>query len=332
MISLHRCILLTVLIGSTSTLRAQINTGFAFGFEDGLSNIPGYSGSYNFVEGNNLQYGASVPDYYKSPDFGWQLQGWTPYSSTQAKWYNFDSTYVGNGANNISYPGNGATGAALNDAFNINKIFSPASGNLPFAPGLGNQFMDTWGKPNNGDVGDSAQMNLVFTATKTTSLLFTLAFGGRDANSQNTVGFYRIIEGNSILFSGSTNDSGSNPNPFQLWKPDAANSFTSSLADASTTKNNNNAGVTQREWEYYQVGNLTGTNGAFVAQANHIYQLQIMLPDELNFDLALGTGYSEFSNLVVPPVPEPSTYGLLGAGSLLGFAAFRRRKAARKAA
>lgn len=347
------------LLLTASLCQAQVNYGFAFGFEGDLNQIPGYAtngGTYAMVSGNNLQRNTTptfVPDYYQSPDFGWQLQGYARYSSTQANWYDFaesfSTNYLGNGqaswestynktTDPISYPGNGGTPATFGEAFNVNKNFSPTG--LPSAPGLGSQFLDIWGShPSTADpIGFSEQMNLQFTAAEAGNLFLTLAFGGRDQgntqdgvfnyNSADRVGYYRLIEGNTIIASGSTDNRGLLPQPDEYWVA-STNSSVASAASSTVLNNLATAGVTKRNWEYYQLGTADGTGGDAIALvAGHTYQLQIMLPDELNFDIATGTQYFYVPPLV--PIPEPSTYGLLGAGALAGLVAFRRRRCTRK--
>jgi hypothetical protein len=162
----------------------------AIGFEGGtIGNIPwgtnvgvpagvatGATFSYTFVDGNNLMsFGstaggaiadsddpgagsATVPDYYKSPDFGWQMVGYKTTNNTAANWTTFSSSYVGNGnSNGTDYPGTGALRADWGEGFNINKNFSPAYTNLAKAPGLGDYFLDTHVSP-----GNTSQIKLDF--------------------------------------------------------------------------------------------------------------------------------------------------------------------------
>lgn len=306
----------------------QTIDGIPYSTATGIPNgvAPGSAFSYTFLPGNNLQNfndsskgiidsddgssgGGSVPDYYKSSQFGWRLDGHRATSNTQAGWNTFDNTVVGNGASGgTDYPG-GIAGrqAELGEAFNVNHLFSPATGNLAKAPGLGDQFLDVHGK-----TGFSAQMSLDFTATTAEIFYITMGFGGRDSGSQNVMAHYRLLEGSSVIFSGTTGDT-----PYEAWAPtDRGNPSAGAVAASLGV----NPGVTQQDWEYFK--------HTFSVTAGHTYTLQVMLPEELNFDFALGSQYTHTPGIQILPgfgaIPEPSA-ALLG---VLGSFLFLRRKRA----
>ena len=277
--------------------------------------------SYLFVDGNNLQYfnnpaagitdsddaasGSNVvPDYYKSPDFGWKLDGWQTSNNTSATYGMFSSTYVGNGASlGGDYPG-GIVGrqTELSETININRKFSPANGNLPAAPGLGDQFLDV-----QGSTGNTSQLSLQFMTTTSDSWFMTLAFGGRDAASGNFRGYFRLLDGATEVFSGATSDLA-----YEAYTPiDPGNTLLGSALTTSTTS----LGVTQKDWEYFK--------HSFSVTAGTIYTLQVLLPEEQNFDFALGSTYTSTPGLTVVPEPSAAGMALLALGHLL----VRRRRA-----
>ncbi len=283
--------------------------------------------SYTFVDGNNLQSfnnasagivdsddgsggSNSVPDYYKSPEFGWKLDGWQTTNNTTANWNSFNSSYVGNGASiGEDYPG-GIAGRTteLSEALNLNQKFSPAQGNLPSAPGLGEHFLDA-----HGSTGNTSQISLVFQATLADTFFITMAFGGRDTGSQSTKGYYRLIDSNNnVVFSGDTSAT-----PYEAWTPISPGNPSAGSTAATLT---NNAGVTQADWEYFKT--------TFNVTAGSLYTLQILLPEELNFDLAIGSTYSYTPGIVTnfSAVPEPSTYGIAGVAVACGLIWLKRRK------
>lgn len=276
--------------------------------------------SYTLLAGNNLQTfrnaaagtvdsddvltgtsgNGSVPDYYKAPEFGWKLQGYVNSSLVSANWNTFQSNAIGTGSTQgTDYPGVATVGqqTELGEALNVNRFFSPATGNLAAAPGLGDQFLDVWSRP--GTPGTwSAQMTIDIAATQSTNWTGTFAFGGRDAASAMANSFFRLRDGETILFSGSTGDI-----PFEYW----TDSNTQGTAVASN-------GVTQTDWEYFKFSNIP-------VVAGKIYTVDIVMPEEQNFDWVLGDAYT-----VIPgaQIPEPSSL-LLGASTVLGLLARRRR-------
>lgn len=298
----------------------------ANGIPDGVA--VGSEYSYTFLPGNNLQNfndgskgivdsddgtsgGGFVPDYYKSSQFGWRLDGHRTTSNSEAGWNSFSSSMTGGGAGGgTDYPGGPAgRNSELGEAFNLNRTFSPATGNLAKAPGLGDQFLDV-----HGAIGYSAQMTLDFTSSTSEIYYITMGFGGRDNGSQNVMAFYRLLEGSTVIFSGTTGD-----NPYEAWAPtDRGNPS----AGAVATTLGVNPGVTQQDWEYFK--------HTFSVTAGKTYSLQVMLPEELNFDFALGTQYTHTPGIQVLPafgaIPEPSS-ALLG---VLGSALLLRRKRVRK--
>ncbi len=328
-----------------TALALSLSTGLAkgfdpIGFEGNLTDIPYGTGvgipngttvggpiSYNFVAGNNLQSfrnttlgtpdgddgtpstsGGAVPDYYKSPTFGWKLDGWNATNNSAPTFNTFDNTFVGNGASiGTDYAG-GVVGrnTEFSEALNVNRFFSPASGNLAQAPGLGDQFLDTHGK-----VGFSSQISLKFTVTSDDEYFTTLGFGGRDNGSATSRGYYRLIDSNdSVLFSGSTSD-----NPFEAWTPiDPLNPSAGAVLTAAPA----GTGVSQKDWEYFK--------NTFNVVANETYTLQLLLPEEQNFDFVLGSSYTNTPGIVIiSQVPEPSSLAALAATSL-GLILRRRRR------
>jgi hypothetical protein len=326
-------------------LLTSISQGFdPIGFEGNLTDIPydasvgipngtpvGGPISYNFTPGNNLQSfrnsnlgipdsddgtpntnGSAVPDYYKSPSFGWKLDGWNDTNNTSATFNTFNSTFVGNGAGNGTDYTGGVAGRTteLSEALNVNRFFSPASGNLAQAPGLGDQFLDTHGKP-----GFSSQISLKFTATSDDEYYTTLGFGGRDNGSATARGYYQLIDSNNlIIFSGSTSD-----NPFESWTPiDPLNPSNGAVLTNSPA----DTGVTQKDWEYFK--------NTFNVVANETYTLQLLLPEEQNFDFVLGSTYTNTPGIeIISQVPEPESLGALVISAICIGLRRRRRDAAR---
>ncbi|WP_162525211.1 PEP-CTERM sorting domain-containing protein [Rariglobus hedericola] len=339
----------------TGTVYAQFNP---IGFEGSstITNIP-YSTSsgipngtpantpysYTFVDGNNIQSfknssagtvdsddgtggTSAVPDYYKSPEFGWAINGYQATNNSSGTtntpvWNSFNSSHTGNGmGDGIDYPG-GGTGqnTQFSEAININQKFSPANGNLAAAPGLGDHFLDVYDV-----VGYTAQLSLNFQATTNDVFFVTLAFGGRDGGSENQKGYYRLIETGTgtVVFSGNTGYNGSTPitagagtpgvTQFETWTPNGSG--------ASAASSSTNIGVTQRDWEYFKE--------TYAVTAGTTYTLQILLPEELNFDMAIGSQYSYTPNIITnfSVVPEASTFGLAGVGMLGLLLATRRMK------
>ncbi|WP_438483044.1 PEP-CTERM sorting domain-containing protein [Oleiharenicola lentus] len=287
--------------------------------------------SYTFVSGNNLQAfrnssagivdsddgsggSEAVPDYFKSPEFGWKVDGWQTTNSTSATWNAFDSGYIGNGnGTGTAYPGNGAPASEWGESFNVNHLFSPAAGNLAKAPGLGDQFLDM-----HGSTGFTTQLSLQFLATQTDTFFITLAFGGRDSNSQNYKGYFRLrdITNNTVVFSGDTSQT-----PFEAWTPTDPNNPSLGAVAATPT---NNTGVNQKDWEYFkQTFNVT---------AGTMYSLELLLPEEHNFDMALGSQYSYTPGIQTnfSVVPEPSTYGMMGL-AVVGVVIALQRRSKKKA-
>ncbi len=308
-------------------LLTSLAKGFdPIGFEGNLNDIPygtnvgipngtpvGGPISYDFVAGNNLQSfknsnlgipdsddgtpntsGGAVPDYYKSPTFGWKLDGWNATNNSTATYNTFSSTFVGNGASiGTDYAG-GVAGrnTELSEALNVNRYFSPASGNLAKAPGLGDQFLDAQGK-----AGFTSQISLKFTAASNDEYFTTLGFGGRDSGSDTARGYYRIIDSNEqLIISGSTSD-----NPFESWTPiDPLNPS----AGAVLTETPAGTGVTQKDWEYFK--------NTFNVVANETYILQILLPEEQNFDFVLGSTYTSTPGIeILSQIPEPTSFAAL---------------------
>ena len=276
--------------------------------------------SYTLLSGNNLQTfrnpgagtvdsddvlagtsgNGSVPDYYKAPEFGWKLQGYVNSSLVSPNWNTFQSTATGSGASaGADYPGVATVGQRdeLGEALNVNRFFSPATGNLAAAPGLGDQFLDVWSTP--GSPGAwSAQMSIDISATQNTFWTGTFAFGGRDASSALANSFFRLRDGANVLFSGSTGSV-----PLEYW----TGPTTQGTAVASN-------GVTQTDWEYFKFSNIAVTAGK-------IYTVDIIMPEEQNFDWVLGDAYT-----VMPgaQIPEASSL-LLGIVSAFGLLIRRRR-------
>jgi hypothetical protein len=141
----------------------------------------------------------------------------------------------------------------------------------------------------------------------------TLAFGGRDSGSENTRGYYRLIQGSTVIFSGDTSAT-----PFEAYQ--RLGTFPS---NSTTDPSPVGTGVRQNGWEYFKPAN-------FAVTANTRYTLELLLPDELNFDFALGSNYTNVPLIEILPVPEPSTYGAFAAAGLIGLAAFRRRAVRRR--
>jgi PEP-CTERM motif len=303
----------------------------AIGFEGnelhGIPNLPttgvptGVTSStfnYTLKTGNNLQTfrnagagtvdsddvlpgttgSGSVPDYFKAPEFGWILQGYVNTSLTTANWNAFQSDATGASApQGTDFPGaqSGQT-TELGEAFNVNRFFSPAQGNLAAAPGLGDQFLDVWNA--GGTPGVAAQMSIDITATQNTLWTGTFGFGGRDLLSDQANSFFRLRDGATVLFSGSTGDV-----PFEYW--------TDSNVQGSVSASN---GVTQTDWEYFKFSDISVTAGK-------VYTVDVIMPEEQNFDWVLGAAYT-----VLPgaQVPEPSSL-LLGVATALGLLVRRRR-------
>jgi hypothetical protein len=277
--------------------------------------------SYLFADGNNLQYfnnpsagitdtddassgSNSIPDYYKASGFGWRLTGWQATNNISADYTLFNNSYVGNGAGlGADYSG-GIAGrqTELSEAININRKFSPANGNLPSAPGLGDQFLDT-----HGSTGNTSLISLQFTATQNDSWFMTLAFGGRDGGSGNFRGYYRLLDGTTPVFTGNTSDL-----PFEAYTPlNPADTTLGSVPASLTTS----MGVAQKDWEYFKQ--------SFSVTAGSLYTLQVLLPEEQNFDFALGSNYTSTPGLVVVPEPSAAVLGMLGLAGLMR----RRRRA-----
>lgn len=341
---LARAIALGVMVGGATAAWAQFNP---VGFEGStIYNIPYATNvgiptgtpvntpfSYTFAAGNNLQSfnnsGAgivdsddgsggsnAVPDYYKSPEFAWRLNGWQATNNTTANWGVFNNSYVGNGASiGEDYPG-GISGrqTELSEALNLNHLFSPAAGNLAKAPGLGDQFIDA-----HGSTGNTSQMSLTFLATQTDTFFITLAFGGRDANSQSYKSYFRLLDttNSTVVFSGDTSQT-----PFEAWTPVNPASPSDGAVAASLTTN---LGVTQKDWEYFKQ--------TFNVSAGTTYTLEILMAEEINFDMALGAQYSYTPGIVTnfSAVPEPSTYGLAGL-ALVGVLVVLRKRSRRQSA
>lgn len=281
--------------------------------------------SYTFVDGNNLQSfrnasagivdsddgsggGSAVPDYYKSPEFGWRIDGWQTTDNTAANWDVFNNAYVGNGASiGEDYPG-GVAGrrSELSEAININRNFSPAAGNLAKAQGLGDFFLDT-----HGSSGNTSQIALDFQVNQVDNFFITMAFGGRDAGSQATRSYFRLLENGVSIFNGSTQDT-----PYEAWTPIDTNNPS---AGAVRTETPASIGVTQKDWEYFK--------NTFAVTPGNNYTLQVLLPEEINFDLAIGAQYSYTPGIITDfsAVPEVSAYGLAGLACATGFAFLRRR-------
>jgi hypothetical protein len=330
---------------SRATLALSLTSGFAMGFnpigfEGNVTDIPydtsagiptgtpvGESFGYTFAAGNNLQNfrnttlgipdsddaspsasGPGVPDYFKSPSFGWKLDGWNATNNSGPTFNTFDNSFVGNGAGQgVDYAG-GIAGrnSEFSEALNVNRFFSPASGNLAQAPGLGDQFLDAQGRS-----GFSSQISLKFTVSADDQYFTTLGFGGRDSGSASARGYYRVVDANdSILFSGSTSD-----NPFEAWTPiDPLNPS----AGAVPTANPAGDGVTQKDWEYFK--------NTFDVVAGETYTLQLLLPEEQNFDFVLGSTYTNTPGVVIiSQIPEPSSLAALAVTSL-GLVLRRRRR------
>ncbi len=284
--------------------------------------------SYTFVDGNNLQSfqnasagivdsddgsggSSSVPDYYKSSQFGWRIDGWQATNNTTANWNVFNNAYVGNGASlGEDYPG-GIAGrqTELSEAININRNFSPAAGNLAKAQGLGDYFLDT-----HGSTGNTSQIALDFRVSQSDTFFITMAFGGRDGGSQAVRGYFRLLENGTSIFNGSTQDT-----PFESWTPIDGNNPSLGAVQTATPAG---AGVTQKDWEYFK--------NTFAVTPGNNYTLQILLPEELNFDLAIGAQYSYTPGIITDfsAVPEASAYGFAGLACAAGFALLRRRRRA----
>lgn len=339
---------------SANVVQAQFNP---IGFEGSatVSNIP-YSTStgipsgtpantafsYTFVDGNNIQSfknssagtadsddgtggTTAVPDYYKSPEFGWRIDGYQATNNSSGTtntpaWNSFLASHTGNGVSDgIDYPG-GVAGrnTEWSEAININQKFSPANGNLAAAPGLGDHFLDVYDASNY-----SAQLSLNFQATTADVFFVTLAFGGRDAGSANQKAYYRLIDQDTgtVVFSGNTGNNGTTPitagvgtpgvTQFETWTPDGS-------GGAIQTSSNTNIGVTQRDWEFFKE--------TYAVTAGTTYTLQILLPEEINFDMAIGSQYSYTPNIITnfSAVPEPAAYGLAGV-ALAGFLLWNRQ-------
>lgn len=325
-----RGILAIALIALTQVACAQVNYGAfdPFTFEGSyITGFYGPSSSYTFKTGNNLQNanttgGYITPDYHWSPNFGWQIDGYVAQSNTVGNFINpgsgtMSSTYTGIDAK-VDAPGrtnNSIYGTdRYADAYNINVGYSNTG--LFAAPGLGNNFLDTY-TDRTTTKAFTAQMSLSFVSTLDTSLQMTLAFGGRDDYGSNQSSLYtawfRIIDtsaNNLIVASGNTG-SGNQSAMSYYYTP--ANPTLNLVGSAPS-----NAGVNYQAWEYYTV-NWTGTAG-------HTYDLQVLMPEEINFDIAQGAQFTNIPGVTLPPIPEPSTYGLLGAGALLSLVAFRRKR------
>lgn len=364
-----------VTLTTTVSLHAQFN---AIGFEgQTIQSIPYDTSigipagktanqpfSYTLASGNNLQsfqsgnntvaggfydtddkYSGSatttsVPDYYRSPEFLWRVDGFkdvTPTGTnpgwdtgfltgtTKLKGSNASAVGTGGYTTGDNQPQNqptehsqsGVTGATamgvdgttrqFSEQFNINRDYSPAAGNLPKAPGLGDQFLDT-----HLTVGASSQFSLSFNSNVSQSFYATFAFGGRDSGSDSSRAYFRIIDtAGSVLVTGS--DGSTNDTPFESW--------TGPLAAPVTTTTYAATGVTQANWEYFKK--------TFSLVAGHNYKLQIMMPNEINFDMVIGTNYTNISSITggnLTPVPEAASYGIAGVGLAAGFALLRRRR------
>ena len=335
-------------VTTAASLQAQFN---AIGFEGGtIQNIPNNANvgvptasigagpfSYTFATGNNLQSFqdptkgtvdaddvftgsntvSAVPDYYKSPEFLWKVDGFLVTNNTTPQWNTFNASYYPStqavAKNGEDLPGApSGRNTELTETLNINKDFSPASGNLPSAPGLGSQFLDT-----HATAGNSTQFSLSFNAATTMSLYATFAFGGRDStnDSATTRAYYRLYDNTSstVVFSGSTSDV-----PYQSWT--ATNPSNPSLG-STLRANLTDVGVKWVDWEYFKNG--------FSVTAGHAYTLQIIQPNEINFDMAIGSSYTNIYGISggnIIPVPEASAYGAVGVGLAAGFALLRRRR------
>jgi hypothetical protein len=230
------------------------------------------------------------------------MVGFKPTNNIIADWTTFDSTFIGSGNfRGVDYPGSGSD---IGETFNINKNFSPAYTNLAAAPGLGDYFLDVYG----GSSTITSQIKLDFRTGANALYDITLAFGGRDIDSENQRGYFRLLQGNTVVFSGDTNDS-----PFQAYERTGTGPNYVAALDGAPSR----FGVKQNGWEYFK--------SSFNVEANTIYTLELLLPDQLNFDFALGSEYTNVPNIEIVPVPEPGTYGALAAAGLIGLAALRRR-------
>ncbi len=270
----------------------------------------GSSFGYTFIPGNNLQGISGVSYYSQAPSFGWRIDGYQATDNTSAQWNVFNNSYIGNGAGQgEGYPGTGyASNQTISDAININRDYSPANGNLPSAPGLGSQFLDVWASR-----GNTSQIALDFRTTTADTFFMTLAFGGRDAGSATAKSYYRLLntDTSAVVFSGDTSQT-----PFEAWKPiNTSNPSAGSQVAAKL----NDAGVIQQDWEYFKQ--------TFGVTANTSYTLQVLLPEEVNLDLALGAQYNYTPGVITDfsAVPEASTYGLMGLGATAALMVLHRR-------
>lgn len=334
---------------------AQVNYGNAFNpftFEgDYIEGHYGAGSSFTFnvgpasggtfLQANNLQDGTSAPNYHWAPTFGWQIDGYTAQSNTQGNFLGLaGDTGVAYSAYNagqpgIAYPGNTIDSNTMGndrlaDAFNLNRYYSITG--LASAPGLGNNYMDTYTKRSYTTNGAyNAQASLDFVSNATQELYLTLAFGGRDnarldnANITNEsskyMAWFRVVDLTlGTVVDGSLGNTGASNKANMLEYYKDRSSTNSLLADNSNAPTDD--GVDFQSWEYYKL--------TWNAIEGHQYDLQILLPEEINFDLAFGSQYSNITTFVdLPPIPEPSTYGMVGAGALAGLALWRRRRTKR---
>lgn len=348
-------LLAALTVGGTSALQAQVNYGDSFNpFTFEGSYIEGHYGAgssftFNvgspsggtFLQANNLQNGSSAPNYHWAPNFGWRIDGYTLQSKTQGNFIDPSANgATANGSYNggqpgIAYPSNTIDintngNDRLADAFNLNRYYSLTG--LASAPGLGTNYMDTYTKRSYAEGGNyNAQASLAFVSNFDQNLFVTLAFGGRDNGrpagesgstlsneSSKYMAWFRIVDrttGDVVNGTLGNTGSGNKSNMLEYYKD--RSSTNSLLPDKSNAPTDD--GVDFQSWEYYKLN--------WSAQVGHTYDLQILLPEELNFDLAFGSNYSNLTSYVtLPPIPEPSTYALFGAGSLAGLALIRRQR------
>lgn len=336
---------------------AQFN---AIGFEGAtIQNIPydttvgipaayvagGVAFPYTFATGNNLQSfksqaagtadtddsptatGTSVPDYYRSPEFIWRTDGFKTTQATSPGWNTgFNAAYApttGGGAADMghNFPGKSAPQGTNVDGqwsenFNVNRFFSVAAGSLPAAPGLGDQFLDTHLSPRVIGAPSSyvsSQFTLKFSVSTSASLYMTLAFGGRDAESESQRAWYRVYDSTpgyeATLVEGSTADV-----PFESWYGPYPSVPTKRANDSST-------GVAHSDWEYFK--------STYSVVSGHSYELQILMPEEINFDMVLGSGYTNIASVyggTLVAIPEASTNGVAAGILSVGLVLLRRRQ------